>query len=475
MSEQKRLHPAVILFDIWKVLKEFLFFIIPGFVILSGKVLVYYLLILLGCFIIIIIFITISWYRYTYRIEKDELRIEQGIFVRNKRYISKHRIQSIDLTQSVLHRVLNVVKVEIQTAGGGKGAEALLQAVPKQEGERLRNDLKHFSEPSIKSFEHERPSRPSEKISNKRLWIAGSTSGGFGAVLAVLAVVFSKLEQIIPVEIVNNIVEWIMRTSIVLMSGFILILLFILWVLGVMGTVIKYGNFTITKDDDELLITRGLLEKKQLTIPLRRIQAIGMKENLVRQPLGYVSVFAKVAGGSLESGEDFSTVLFPIMKRSEVERFLQIFVPTHAEVEERPLLKLPKRARKYYLFRSMLPALAIMAGLLYAIPDYFGLSIVLVVCSIFFGSLQHQDGGFCLHGERLTIRYRTFSKVTMRIHRKRIQAFEMKQHKLQRLDNLATIKVSIIGMLGSGNHYTIKELDDEEARSIAEWYSFQTE
>src|SRR5699024_11995479 len=60
MPEPKRLHPTVILFNLMKVMKEFLFFLIPGFVVFSGKALLYYLFILLGCIIVFIGFITIS-------------------------------------------------------------------------------------------------------------------------------------------------------------------------------------------------------------------------------------------------------------------------------------------------------------------------------------------------------------------------------------------------------------------------------
>ncbi len=472
MSEPKRLHPTVILFNLMKVMKEFLFFLIPGFVVFSGKALLYYLFILLGCIIVFIGFITISWYRYTYQVKEDELRIEYGVFVRNKRYISKHRIQSIDLTQSVLHRMLDIVKVEIQTAGSGEGAEASIQAVTREEGDRLRNELKRVE--SVVQSEDDVPSRPFAKITNKRLFIAGTTSGSVGAILAIMAFMFSKLEQMIPAHVIDYTVEWMMRTSMVLISGFALILFIVSWILGIVRTIIKYGNFTITKDDGELLITRGLLEKRQLTIPLRRIQAIGMKESMIRQPLGYITVFAEVAGSTSEQGKDYSTILFPIMKKCEVEPFLQQFVPSHARVEDKSLTKLPRRARKYYLLRSMAPTLVVAVGLTYMIPSLLWLSILLLAASMYVGYLQHKDGGYQLTGERITIQYRTLSKVTMRIHRKRIQAFELKQHKIHMMERLATVKLSIIGILGVGNHFKLKELEKDDARHLAHWYSFRT-
>ncbi|MFP3489650.1 PH domain-containing protein, partial [Staphylococcus sp. SIMBA_130] len=90
--------------------------------------------------------------------------------------------------------------------------------------------------------------------------------------------------------------------------GLAIVVLLVFWLLGIAGTMIKYGKFAITKVGDELFITRGLLEKKQITIPLKRIQAVGIAESVIRQPFGFVTVFVEVAGGALDSGEDFSTV-----------------------------------------------------------------------------------------------------------------------------------------------------------------------
>src|SRR5699024_1446035 len=73
--------------------------------------------------ILLITFSILSWYRFSYRVENEELRIEYGIFIRNKRYISKNRIQSIDLTAGVVHRLFRLVQVQIETAGGGTDAE----------------------------------------------------------------------------------------------------------------------------------------------------------------------------------------------------------------------------------------------------------------------------------------------------------------------------------------------------------------
>ncbi|MFD1038371.1 PH domain-containing protein [Virgibacillus byunsanensis] len=474
MSKGTRLHPAAIFFNFIKVLRESIFALVLGFITFKGDSFFYFILVASILLLMLLVYSALSWYRYTYRIEDEELRIEYGIFIRKKRFISKNRIQSIDLTAGIIHRIFKLTKVQIETAGTGTGAEASLKAVKTAEGERLRTELKAAKIPTVNSIEEApKTDHPSAKITFKCLFIAGSTSGGIGVIFALLAFVFSEVEQFIPERFYDNTIEWVVGLSILFLIGLIIIFLILGWVLGIAGTVIKYGNFTITKNYDELFITRGLLEKKQLTIPLKRVQAVGIQESIIRQPLGYVTVFAEVAGGSMDKGEDFSTVLFPIMKKDEVVDFLEKFLPTHA-AGAKDITPLPKRARKFYLLRSVLPMLIIAGGIVYFLPQFSWVPIVLVAGSLYLGFLRHNAGGYQLDGDRLMIRYRVLNKITMIMYHKRIQAFEKSQHMVHRSQKLASMQISIIGKFGVGKHYKLRELEEKDVDYLSDWYSYRS-
>ncbi|MFA1822574.1 PH domain-containing protein [Virgibacillus oceani] len=473
MSNARRMHPAAILFDLIKSLREMVFLFILGFVTFRDQGFLYFLMVVLFIVLLMIIFKTIAWYRFTFSVEENELRIEYGIFIRRKRYISKNRIQSIDLTAGVVHRIFKLVKVQIETAGSGAEAEGSLSAVTLQEGERLRDELKQKSAyEEIETEREEKKVEPSFTISFKRLFLAGSTSSSIGIILAFFLVAFSELEQFIPEEVYSNALGWIIGLSIILLVAFIVLVLIILWLFGIAGTMIKYGNFTITNRKDELFITRGLLEKKQITVPLKRIQAIGIQESIMRQPLGYATIFAEVAGGSQEKGEEFSTVLFPIIRKTEIEDFLQGILPEYAKRPEE-WETFPKKARKYYLFRSMLPFILIGAGIIYFLPVFSWVAILLFIVSFVLGWLRYKDGGFALNGNRLMVRYRTLSKITMMMYHRRIQAFEKKQHLLHRQENLAIMELSIIGKFGAGKHYRLKEMKESDTDQLSDWYSYR--
>ena len=473
MSESKRLHPIAILFNFVVIIRHYVFAIIAGFFAMRDQALLTFILVTLGVFVLFFVGSMLSWYRFTYRVEDDELRIEHGVFIRKKRYISKNRIQSIDLTANVIHRMLKLVKVQIETAGSGDGAEASLAAVSLREGERLRDELKdntHFDTDSVPSDHEEK--KPSFKISFKRLFIAGSTSGSIGVILAVAAVGFSELEQFIPDHIYDDTIAWIISLSIILIVFIVCGILLFLWLLGIAGTMIKYGHFTITNNGEELFITRGLLEKKQITIPLKRIQAIGIKESVLRQPLGFVSVYAVVAGGSMDKGEDFP-ILFPLLRKAEVESFLQQLLPDYAGGLNQELSHLPKRSRKFYIYRSSAVFVIFTCIVGYFFPQFIWVPVILLLISIYFGILRYKDNGFSLEEKRLTICYRAMSKMTMIMYHNRIQAFEKSQHKIQALQALTSIQVSVIGSMGNGTHYTIKDLEQEDANHLADWYSYR--
>jgi len=298
MSEHKHLHPIAILFNAVRIVRETIIPIGAGFLSFRGESFIYFLLGLAAFLIILLAFSVASWYRFTYRIVEDELRIEYGIFIRKKRYISKNRIQSIDLTAGVVHRLFNLVKVQIETAGSGTGAEASLKAVKMQEGENVRTELQSLKEqvgvPDADMDSTSVQIDPSEQITFKRLFLAGSTSGSAGVMLAILGFGFLKIEQFIPERIFNSTFEWIIGLSIVFIFILGCMILFLFWLIGIAGTMIKYGKFTITKRKDELFITRGLLEKKQITIPLKRIQAIGVQESVIDSRLGLLLFLRKL-------------------------------------------------------------------------------------------------------------------------------------------------------------------------------------
>ena len=181
---------------------------------------------------------------------------------------------------------------------------------------------------------------------------------------------------------------------------------------------LREGNF--------LYIKRGLLERREATIPLSRIQAIRVSEGVLRQPFGLASLRVESAG----YGEDVgvSTMLFPLLPRDEVEELLADAAP---EFAVKPALKsLPRRALRRYVFRSTFSYLVIaLAGTLVsflAFESALGLlALFLLPPAAAYGWLCYRDAGWAFEEDRLVVRYRSLGRKTAIAPRRRLQSREV--------------------------------------------------
>ncbi|HEY4553898.1 MAG TPA: PH domain-containing protein, partial [Bacillaceae bacterium] len=336
MSEPKRLHPISAVYELGKSLKEMIIpFIVIFFV--GGKdegdsiwSSLPILFLAIGA-VVVLVSGLLKWYRFTYRVEDGELKIEQGLFVRKKRYIPFERIQTLDLSESILHRPFGLVKVKVETAGTSLNkAEAELTAIKKEEAAALRKLIAEAkAKPADQAEETETEAADETviyKITRKQLFFLATTSGRAGVVLSALFAFLFQFDELIPFEKVYGEVEELVRTGVALVAAIVLAGLIIAWLISVVIAFFKYNDFTVRLIGNDLVVTRGLLEKRTTTIPLHRIQAVNMKESPLRQPFGYASVYLiSAGGGAFEEGSSFIELL-PVVKRRDVGQILRNFL-----------------------------------------------------------------------------------------------------------------------------------------------------
>src|SRR5699024_10241497 len=150
--------------------------------------------------------------------------------------------------------------------------------------------------------------------------VAGMTSGSAGFLKLGALVLFSQIQQFIPDSAYKQAVDFVIQFSIVFLVVVYFVALILLWLIGTLGTVIEFGNFSIEKRPEELFVKRGLLETKELTIPYDRIQSIEIEQSILRKPLKLCRVIA-VTAGSGSSVREANPVIFPLLPYKDVEPF----------------------------------------------------------------------------------------------------------------------------------------------------------
>lgn len=475
MSEPKRLHPITAVLNVIKTLKEL---IIPFFAfVVFGSAGGGFYSILGGILVLVLILVggILSWFRYTYRIEEGELRIEYGLFVRKKRYIPFERIQSLDLSEGIFHRPFGLVKVKVETAGSsGTGAEATLTAISKTDAAIIQEVLQKVKTQGIEDIEdiQEPKEQILYKISPRELLILASTSGGIGVVISAVIAFVTQFDELIPYKTVFHELEEFVASGVLVVSVIVFIGFLLAWIIAVIWMMIKYTDFTLKRVENDLIITRGLLEKRQITVPLGRIQGIRISENFLRQPFGYASVYIESAGGSALNAESAAVNILPLIKKTRISQLIEDHIDGYdLEIQT---TSAPKRALKRYIFRGWLVVIPIAIILIFFFKLWGALSLLLLPLSALWSYLEYKDAGWSQQGNQLTLSYRALVKHTVFMQKNKVQALSLKESFFQRKENLASVEATLMsGAGGAGGR--VVDLEEKDVALMYKWFSRESE
>jgi putative membrane protein len=487
MSEYKRLHPISAVASFLKQLKELIIPFVLLFVLNSrgekGGFWDYMPLISMGAVLVIVLVAgVIKWLRFTYRLEEGELRIEYGLFVKKKRYIPFDRIQSLNFSEGIIHRPFGLVKVKVETAGSSnpRESEAELTAILKEEALELERIIYRekkkgqLPETSEETEIHEEGSHKEGnvvfKMSAKDIWVLAATSGGIGVILSGVAVFFSQFSEFIPYEAVFDEIMVFVKSGIVIIAVLVFVFLLLAWIFSVGWTFVVYGDFKIRMNDDNIVITRGLLEKKQVTVPLNRVQGIRIVENPVRQLLGYCTVVIENAGGSVLEKDSSTIKLIPVVKKKRVSELLQNIFPDYELAED--FQRLPKRALRKYIIRAVdwvLIPVVILSIMFWPLGLF---SLLLAIPFTILGFFQYRAGGWRISGNQLSLQYRGVLKHTAYMKKSRVQSLDSTVSWFQSKRDLSSISTTLkSGQTGYTSE--VKDLEVEDAAEIYSWYSHE--
>ena len=490
-KERYKLHPISAVVNFMKGLKDLIFpfviiFVANGF---QGKSSsdghwTSYIPYAIGMLVLIFILVSgiVKWKRFVYWFEEDELRIEYGLFVKKKRYIPFERIQSLNYTESILHRPFKLVKVTIETAGSGSSteAEAELTAITKEAAKQIETELafakrNKFNKSTVGEEETTANQLVEEpayvgitifKMTMKDILILAATSGGIGVVFSGVVVFMTQFSDIIPYDVIYDEVVVFLKFGFFIIAFSVFAFLIFSWIISVILTTLNYYQFTIIQENDQITLTRGLLEKKKVTIPIGRVQGIRIVENPLRQLFGYCSVIVESAGGSIDDS-DKKIRLFPLVKKSKIKQPLnQLF----SDFDFEPVWSTsPKRAKPFYYRLDFIWMIPVIVSISYFYYPYGLLALLLVPIFVLLGLWQHRSAGLSLSRNQLSLRYRGFSKYTFFIEKKRMQSLEMRQSPFQKRKALASIETTIkSGMLGATAQ--VAHLQIEDIEEVMTWY-----
>lgn len=351
MSSERRLHPYSIAFAF---LTQIRLFIVPGLVVFLGAQrsdgdwwqpwMMLFIVPNAG-------FAVLRYFTYRYRYDESELVIRSGLLFRRERHIPYARIQNIDAVQNLLHRLLNVVDVRIET-GGGSTAEATMSVLPQSALAEMRDRVfagRHAAPSDQTDPAAAAPAAvatPLLQLDTRELILCGFIENrgavliamAFGLVfeLGLLDRILSPLvgEPSMERGVLRNLIRGVISNATISWGRIALIivafvgLLILIRLFSMAWAVVRLHGFTLTLVDDDARRQFGLLTRVAQTIPLRRIQAFTVREGPWHRWFRRVAVKVSTAGGRLEeqSANADREYVAPILRREWLDGFASALI-----------------------------------------------------------------------------------------------------------------------------------------------------
>ncbi|SDS64415.1 Uncharacterized membrane protein YdbT, contains bPH2 (pleckstrin homology) domain [Paenibacillaceae bacterium GAS479] len=279
----------------------------------------------------------------------------------------------------------------------------------------------------------------SRKISPVMLWSYALTSYKTGVVFLILTGIISRLADnwFKDIDLLDLLNTWF-GSSWLLISLPILFLL--AWAITTLELLNSNYGFRIERKNGKLKVEKGLLEKKQQTIELERIQALQIVQPILHRPFGWFSIRASITGNLDEKEKSF--ILFPILRKSETEAFLQEFAPAFQIPET--WNKVERSAWMPYAgWPTLIAMIVAIPGLIWIPEPYNWLSLLLPLFVLLTGWLEHRNAGWAQGEGQLAISGGGLEQVQVLIPKRRIQWRRMSQNRMQDRSSRATLQISL--------------------------------
>jgi putative membrane protein len=209
------------------------------------------------------------------------------------------------------------------------------------------------------------------------------------------------------------------------------------------SSIVTDAGFVLARNGDNLIVRRGLLERREAVIPLARIQVVRIEESLLRRSLGYAAVRIQSAGSAGRSDDHASRLAVPLLPAARVNQLLDELLPGAAPVPR--LRRPPPAARRRAIRRRAVPALLVAVAAGVALRPWGALALAAVPLAALAGEAAYRNLGHAWRGGFLAARRGALLRATAVVPVAKAQSARVRSSFFQRRAGLATLHVDVAG------------------------------
>ncbi|HEX4949400.1 MAG TPA: PH domain-containing protein [Blastocatellia bacterium] len=432
-----------------------------------------------------VVTLLIRYFSFRYRIQAREFVTTEGLIGRKERHIPLDQIHEIRIEQNLLHRLFDVVEAVVETAGAD-GAEAKLSVLSRAEAERLRAAVAARSaarKTTVSATATAAQSSAREvirQLSIQDLALHGLTSNHLLSALAILGAVWAFADDVLPDSIYERFGKFLkvaagemfrqgVRGALLLLAVTLASAMIVGLVFSVIGSIVRFFNYTLTRQGDELYRSYGLLTRHASSLPRHRIQVLKIEEGMLRRWFGLATLRADISGSKKEDEDDNKgrDVLLPIAWRHELDSLLAVFFPRLSndggEWKKVSPLAIRRGTRVGVILLALITTLVCATT-----KSWLGLWLLLLVPVIYWLNVKsYHIFGYALGTQYFRTRQGLLGRATHIVPMEKSQVIVVRQSPFDRRLNLATLSVDTAGQSYTGGSPSISNLPLEEALAVA--------
>lgn len=303
--------------------------------------------------VIILVIVLIVSYIYSclyyklsgYELTDKEVICQKGVLFKKKSIIEYSKIHAVNEKQNIIQRLFNISTLLIDSGSTNTAKEAEIAICEDKEVvqellKRLRNkDYKV----SLKVEENVNVDVNEET----NLYQFTSKSKFIYSLLNTLISLVILFILIFSVIVILLLTESSLEAGLtVTESVFILIGIYVLFnvfclIIQILYSFVALHNFVVKKENDNLIISYGLLTKINNTFKLNRIKGFKIEQGLLKRIFGYATVRLEVVGYEQHTANNnnqkqsfVAGMLIPLCKVGEVKEYIEQINPDYIPVEK---------------------------------------------------------------------------------------------------------------------------------------------
>jgi len=440
-------------------------------------------LFILGIVVIVLLALlvvhTILYYlNFIFYISNGEFVLKKGYFRKKILTVPLDRIQSVNTKQNLIQQVLNVVTLEIDTAGS-VAKELKIQALEKSFSTELQSALRAVD---IKKevFESDNEKELAEtkeevilKLTPSDLLRIGISQNHLRAGLIIIAFGFQIFQQIQDMfkekaeEYSNEFIGFMSNSNWALISFLFVFFLIISILFSLFRTVLKYFDFKLTKKEGTYRIESGLLNKRNVIIPHGKVQELKWETGPLKKLFGIYHIAFKQAVSDQNRREQ--QVDAPGCLSNHLEMLKNDLFGEDKLTDTLKIYSNPYYFRRLWMYYGWIPVLP-ASPFLYDEWMFWLAVLTWLAVSAFYCSLILKKRYFSINNEQIIVSKGAISHQWTQMELHKIQAVEFRQSVFQKKRSLSNLSI----MNASGS-ITIPFIDETVAKQIYNYLLYHTE